>query len=133
MRNSVSLRNDGELLRSSRCYLRVNFIFLVRQFEKLVVETNRLSRAKNQITAGVERVMKLRDAALVQFRAQINEHIAATDQVEPGKWRVGRDVLSREGADVAHIAMDLVSAVALDEESFQSRGRDIFLDRAGIN
>src|SRR5205807_7201381 len=77
--------------------------------------------------------MKLRDAALVQFRTQINEDVAAADQVEPGKWRIGCDVLSCEGADVSHIAMDLVSAVALDEKSFQSRGRNVFLDRAGIN
>src|SRR5256885_1891986 len=77
--------------------------------------------------------MKLRDAALVQFRAQINEHIAATDQVEPGKWRIGRNVLPRESADVAHIAMDLITAVAFDEKTFQSRGRDVFLDRARIN
>src|SRR5438552_12210279 len=77
--------------------------------------------------------MKLRNAALVQFRAQVNQHVAATDQVEPCKWRIGRDILTGKRAGVAHVAMDLVSAVALHKKTFQSRKRNIFFDSAGIN
>src|SRR5437764_2192370 len=69
----------------------------------------------------------------MQFRAQINQHVAATDQVQPGKWRVGCDVLPRERADVAHVVMNLISAVPLYEKSFQSCGRDVLFDRTRIN
>ncbi|PYI58872.1 MAG: hypothetical protein DMC60_11745, partial [Verrucomicrobia bacterium] len=39
----------------------------------------------------------------------------------------------RERADVAHVAMNLVTAVPLHEKSFQSRGRDVLFDRTRIN
>src|SRR5690348_3007891 len=77
--------------------------------------------------------MKPRDAALVQFRAQINEDVATTDEAQPRKWRIGCNILPRECADIADVAMDLVAAVALNEETFQSRRRNVFFDRAGIN
>src|ERR1043166_3770346 len=77
--------------------------------------------------------MKLRDAALMQIRAQINKHVATTDQVDSRKWRIGADVLPRERANVAHVLMDLVTTVAFDEKPLQSRGRDVLFNRAGIN
>src|ERR1700746_1731478 len=77
--------------------------------------------------------MKLRDAALMQIRAQINKHVAATDQVDPRKWRIGADVLPCERANVAHALMDLVTTVAFVEKPRQPRGRDVLFNRAGKN
>ena len=78
-------------------------------------------------------VVKLRDAALVQFRAQINQNVAAADHVETREGRISRDVLSRERANIAHVAMDLVTAVAFNKKTFQSRPRNILLDHARVN
>ena len=65
--------------------------------------------------------MKLRNALLVQLRAEIDENVAATDQVEPRKWRIRRDVLPGEGADFADAALDLISTVALGKKALQAR------------
>src|SRR5438552_18786875 len=97
-KSKATLRDEVCYARRSNDSLRVNFVFFVRQFEKLVVQAHRFVRSQTQVAAGIERVMKLRDAALVQFRAQVNEHVAATDQVEPAKWRIGRDILTGNGA-----------------------------------
>ena len=77
--------------------------------------------------------MKLRDAALVQLRAQINEHVTAADQVQSREGRIGGEVLSGERADIAHVAMDLIGTIALDEKAIESRLRHIFLNRAWVN
>ena len=65
--------------------------------------------------------MKLRNALLVQLRAEIDENIAATDQVEPRKWRIRRDVLPGEGAEFADGVLDLIHAVALEKKAPQAR------------
>ena len=65
--------------------------------------------------------MKLRNALLVQLCAEIDKNVAATDQVEPRKWRIGRDVLPGEGADFADAALDLIHAVALVKKTLQAR------------
>jgi hypothetical protein len=77
--------------------------------------------------------MKLRDAVLVQLRAEINEDVAATNQVQPREGRIGRDILPRERAEVAHDSIDLVSSVALGKETSQTQGRHILFDSVGIN
>src|SRR5207253_2260235 len=43
------------------------------------------------------------------------------------------NILARERADVAHVAIDLVRAIALNEKTLQSRRRNIFFDSAGKN
>src|SRR5207244_7900965 len=48
------------------------------------------------------------------------ENIAATDQVEPRKWRIRRDVLPGEGAEFADGVLDLIHAVALEKKSASS-------------
>ena len=65
--------------------------------------------------------MKLRDATIVQLRAQIDEHVATADQVQPREGRIGGNVLSCERADVAHVAVDLIGTIALDEKAIESR------------
>src|SRR5436190_21388791 len=54
----TALRNEIHRARSSDPGLRVNLVFLIHQFEKLVVETDRFRRSENQVAAGIERVMK---------------------------------------------------------------------------
>src|SRR4029079_5983323 len=111
----------------------VDFILLVHEFEKLVIKAHRFGRSKNQQAAGVQGVVKLRDAALMQFRAEINQHIAAADYVEPREWWIRRDVLSRKRANIAHVAMNLVRTVAFNKKTVQSRARNVLLDRTRVN
>src|SRR5436190_19571805 len=128
-----SLRDQLDWTRRSRGFLHVDLVLFVHEFEKLVIQTYRFGRAKNQQSSRVQRVVKLWDAALVQFRAEINEHVAATNYVEPRERRIGRDVLARERADIPYVAMNLVGAVAFDEKTLQPRGRHVLLDRARGN
>src|SRR5205814_2709059 len=97
-------------------FLGVDFVLLVHEFEKLVIQAHRFGGPENQKAARVKRVVKLRDAALMQFRAEINQYIAAADDVESREWRISRDVLSRKRANIAHVAMNLVSAVAFNKK-----------------
>ena len=43
------------------------------------------------------------------------------------------NVLPRETTNIAHVSMDLVSAIAFNEEALQSSLRNVLLDRARVN
>src|SRR4029078_1152333 len=102
-------------------FVGVIFVLLVHEFEKLVIHTDRFGGPKNQQAARIKSVVEVGDAALVQFRAQINQNVALTDYVETREGRIRRDVLPRERADIAHVAMNLITAVAFNKKTFQSR------------
>ena len=56
--------------RTRRCdhFLCVDFVLLFHQIEKFIKRADRFSRPENQIATGIQPMMKLRDAALVQLR-----------------------------------------------------------------
>ena len=64
--------------------------------------------------------------------AQIDQHVAADDQIEPGKGRIARQVLAGENAQVAHLLVDPVAAIHPVEKSPQPLRRDILRDRCRI-
>src|SRR5262249_12720917 len=72
--------------------------------------------------------MKHGDHALLQGWSHINENVAATDKVHPGKGRVIKDILGGENAHVPDRLADLVALFGLVEEASQARGGYIGAD-----
>jgi hypothetical protein len=69
-----------------------------------------------KIAGRVERVVEEREELSLQRRLEIDEQIAAGEQVEARERRVRGDVLPREDAQVAHRLRDLEVPVHADEE-----------------
>ena len=80
-----------------------------------------------------EREWKVVDGSLLQLRPQVNQQVAATDQIQFGERRVLRHILAREDAEIANGFTDLVATFLPDEEPLQPRRRDIPRDAGGIN
>src|SRR4030095_13235 len=83
--------------------------------------------------APVEGEMKERQEAIWQGRRHVDQHVAARDQIDPGKWRVRSHVLWREYAHFANLLLDAVGALLLDEEPVQSLRADVRLDAFGVH
>src|ERR1700722_18871833 len=77
--------------------------------------------------------MKNRHDLFLQYLAQIDQNIAATDQVKIGEGGINDHVLPRKNTHVADGFADLVDAVGLDEKAAQPFRRDIQLDVFRIN
>src|SRR5215469_9297152 len=71
-----------ELRASGPNFLRINFVAFVDHFEQFAEYANRFRWAEQQIAARVQGVMKKRQATFLQLRSQIDEDVAATDQVD---------------------------------------------------
>ena len=67
--------------------------------------------------------MKGREHTLLQRRLEVDEDVAAGDQVEMRKRRIAHDVLPREHAQVTHRLVDSIAGVLLDEKPLQSLPR----------
>ncbi len=65
---------------------------------------------------------------LLQHRLEVDQHVAAADQVDARERRVGEHVVAREHAHVADRLADPVAAVDLDEEAPQPLGGDVLRD-----
>ena len=72
--------------------------------------------------------MEDRQHALLQLRLQVDEHVAAHDEVHLREGRIGGQIVPREDAELAHRLADLMLAIHLHEEAPQPRPRDIELD-----
>src|SRR5262245_66670743 len=72
--------------------------------------------------------MQQRQDLFLQNRLEVDQQIAATDQVHMRERRIGDDVLSREDAHVAERLADAVTSLRLDEEAAQSLRRDVLHD-----
>src|SRR5262249_31483490 len=92
---------EAECYRRWYKFLAVDLMLLVHQFEQLRTRAEQAFRIPDhQEASGIERVMKHGDHALLQGWSHINENVAATDKVHPGKGRVIKDILGGENAHV---------------------------------
>src|SRR5262245_58408583 len=97
----------------------MNFVAPVHQLKHVAEDPDTFRRPEHQVTMGVQRIVKNWKRTLLQLRAEINEDIAATDQVESRKRWVGRDVLPCESAEIAYGAVDLIGAIEFFEVTLQ--------------
>src|SRR4030095_16729344 len=90
--------------------------------------TDRFRRAKTQIPSGLERVMEDWDHAFLQARFEVDQQIAATDQVHAGERRIADHVLPGKDDDLAQGLVDAISSVLLNEEPPQPLSREVLGD-----
>ena len=69
---------------------------------------------------------------LLQARLEIDQQIAATDEVHARERRVGDEILPREDHHLAQRLVDAVAAFLLDEEPPQAFRRDILREALGV-
>ena len=76
--------------------------------------------------------MEKRQNFVLRFRLQIDEEIAAANEIYVGEWRVRQNIVNREDHTVAQFVGNTVMMIFPSEESRQSVRRHIRLDRIGI-
>ena len=69
--------------------------------------------------------MKCVEHPLLHLLIQVDQKIAATDQVSARERRIGDHILAREHAHFANRLADAIAAVFFDKESMQSFRRDV--------
>ena len=94
----------------------------VERLEQFVVVADALRRRQKQHALRLERVMKSRDQTVLQFHFQVDQHVAAAQQVETGEGRVLDRVLHREHHHLADLLFHPVARIVLDEETAQPFG-----------
>ncbi len=97
-----------------------DFVIAVFRGKDIRVGADGFRFPQEERPAGPERVLEGGEYAALQQRLRVDQHVAATDQVELRKGRVLGQVMPREDAQAAHFLVDLVPC-SLDEESPQAR------------
>src|SRR6185295_13302985 len=69
---------------------------------------------------------------LLHLALEIDQEVAAGDQVQPRKRRISDQVVQREQAHVPDLARHLVEIALLDEEALQALGRNLAGDRLRV-
>ena len=104
-----------------------------------------LRAAQEKDAARIQAVVKKREEFPLQFRAEIDEQIAAAEDVQLGEGRVHDEILRRKDDHLADLLDHLVAAFVLDEDTgsaaaAETSARDIrredaqprFIDRVAI-
>ena len=89
--------------------------------------------AEQQQAIAVERVIKQRQQFLLQLRPEVDQQVAAGEDVELCEGRIGDDVLRREYHHLANVFADVVAAAFFGQEVARQPGRrDIGGDVVGV-
>src|SRR5262249_35101816 len=91
-----------------------------------------LGSAEKQIAARLEREVEHRNDARLEVAAEIDQKVAAGDQVDPGERGVLDHAGRREDAHVADVFVDRVADIVAAEEALQPRFGDVFQQRPRI-
>ena len=84
-----------------------------------------LGAAQHQHPLGLERVVEDTQNLSLHRLVQVDEHIAADDEIELGERGIPGHVLSREDATLADLFVDAIAAVEPAEEPAESLLRDV--------
>src|SRR5260370_42085996 len=98
-------------------------MLLIQRFEEISARAEEAFCVPHHEEAGrIQGVVKDGEHSLLQRRAQINENVAATDQVHPGKWRVNKNNLRRTDTHSPDRFCDLISTFRLTLKTFKPYG-----------
>ena len=111
----------------------INPVLLADRLEAIRNIAHRLGGPKKENTVLVQREMEKRQNLALRLRAQIDEQIAAGDEIEAGERRVGQQALAGEHHRLTQFAHDPIAVVLFGEEASESRRRHVSLDRFGID
>ncbi len=119
-------------------FLRVDLVLGVLRLEQVAVGADGLRGPQQEEAGRLQGIVEERQDLLLQRRLQVDEQVAAADQVDLGEGRIGQHVVPGEHAHVADRLADAVAAVHLREEAPQALRRDVVQDvlrvdaRAGL-
>ena len=99
-------------------------------FEQMITAADGFGIAEEQVAALAKREMGEREDAVLRLGLEVDEEVAAADQVHPRIGRVGQQVLRREQDGFADVGLDPIIFPGPVEEALQPLGRHAF-DHAG--
>ena len=108
----------------------VDFRFPVHHLEEVAEVAHGLRGALEEETAGVQGVVEQRNDLLLQVPAQVDQEVAAADQVQPGERRVLDEVLFRKDQ---HVPDDLLDAVGAAAGFHREKAREPFRGDVGCD
>src|SRR5215472_10681205 len=77
--------------------------------------------------------MKQGEDAFLKRRREIDQDVAAADEIDLREWRIARDILFGEDAQIANRTADSISSFLLREEPTQAIGRHIRRDAVEVH
>ena len=86
---------------------------------------NRLRAAEKQNAAGIEAVVKQRNQFLLHLRGQIDQQVAAAQDVQLGKGRIHDEILRRKNHHLANLFAHPVAVFFLGKEPAQPLRRHV--------
>ena len=90
-------------------------------FEFFAQLTGTLTGPQQQHAAGLQSKMKQGQDLFLCNPAEVDQQIAAGDQMQAGEWSVLHEVVRREDNHLADLGRDLVARVCLREISVATR------------
>ena len=106
-------------------------MLLVDRAEQPRMARHVLRGAEKQKAAVVQGIVEQGNQPVLQLRREVDQKIAAGDQVELGERRIAQQVVRGEQADLAQLAGDAVGAVLAHEIALQPGRRDVPGDDRG--
>ena len=95
-------------------------LLLVERREQIGVLRHVLRDAEEQEAAWPQRIVEDRNDLACRSASEVDQQVAAADQVDPGERRIAQDAVGREDAQVAHL---LASAEKVPPSSMKKRCR----------
>ena len=95
------------------------FHFLSNGENRWLEAAGALRRAQDQKAAGIQGIVHQRQELLLRLDIDVDQEIAAAEDVHLRKRRIDQDVLRRKDHQVADLFLDPVALVFLDEESLK--------------
>ena len=114
---------DGRQANASRQALK-DLPARIERGELCTPETYRLAGPQKQQPHRPERVQKRAQQLLLQLRTDVDQHVAAAHQVQPGKRRVSKGAVGGKYHQVAHLGPHLILVVLERKIAAQAFGRD---------
>ena len=115
-------RMPGTQLQLQRCPCRslgIDLLLLIDGRKQVGKRANRFRRAQEQKPLRLQGVMKNGQDLLLHALFDVNQQVAATDEVHARKGGIGDEILSGEDTHLADGLVDSVAAVLLGKEASQ--------------
>ncbi len=93
---------------------------------------NQLGWAEQQQSFRMKRIVEEIDDVALQFALQIDQEIAADDQVETREGRIAQNIMLGEHHDFPHLLADAIAVVLFGEEPSQPLRPNFAFDGVGI-
>src|SRR5229473_6871260 len=117
---------------SRRSFFAIDSVLFVHRLKQVGEAADGFRRAQKQKSLGLECVMENGKRLLLQTGLEINQQVAATDEVHARERRVGDEILPSEDDHLPQRLDDAIAAFLLDEEPPQAFRRDILSEAFGV-